>query len=507
MNRSLGSITIIFAIAICGLGASNPAWGQCQVNELPKLTASDGALRDRFGGSVSVSGGAAVIGAYLDDDAGISSGSAYVFEKPRDGWVKMTETAKLTASDAAEHQQFGRSVSISGDVTVVSGAGSAYVFEKPLTGWVDMTETAKLTASDGVAFFSWSGDYVSLSGDVIMAGAPSDDQGGPNSGAVYVFKKPPDGWVNMTETVKLTASDAEPSDEFGTSVAISGDVALIAAYHQQVGHFDFDYGWVYVFRFDGANWNEEAKLTPSDPAANNLFGNSVAISGDVALIGDYRDDDNGNSSGSAYVYRFNGTNWIEEAKLTASDGATGDAFGQSVSVSGEVALIGAVWDDEGLYDTGSAYVFRFDGTNWNEEAKLTASDPAWADRFGKSVSISGDVAVIGAFQPFPDPYPHGPGKAYVFGGLSDCNDNGTLDICDIADGTSQDTNANGIPDECECPWDLDGSGDVGVKDLLFLLGTWGPCPKKGDCPADFDGSGDVGVKDLLILLGNWGPCP
>ncbi len=89
----------------------------------------------------------------------------------------------------------------------------------------------------------------------------------------------------------------------------------------------------------------------------------------------------------------------------------------------------------------------------------------------------------------------------------DCNNNGVHDACDIAAGTSMDTNGNGIPDECECMWDLDGSGDVGVKDLLFLLGAWGPCPPKGDCSADFDNSNDVGVKDLLILLGNWGPCP
>ncbi|MCH7849408.1 MAG: hypothetical protein IIB53_13720, partial [Planctomycetes bacterium] len=102
------------------------------------------------------------------------------------------------------------------------------------------------------------------------------------------------------------------------------------------------------------------------------------------------------------------------------------------------------------------------------------------------------------------------GAAYIYGGLGDCNDNGELDLCDIADGFSPDDNNNGIPDECEppdCPWDLDGDAVVGVPDLLSLLGSWGPCPPKGDCPADFDNTGDVGVKDLLILLGNWGPCP
>ncbi|MCH8343331.1 MAG: FG-GAP repeat protein [Planctomycetes bacterium] len=503
------SLVLAGSLLTASLLPGAPAWGQCAANELAKLTASDAALEDRFGHSVSISGGAVVIGAYLDDDAGIRSGSAYVFEKPRDGWVDMTETAKLTASDAAEFQWFGRSVSISGDFVVVSGAGSVYVFEKPSGGWVNMTETAKLTASDGVSFFSRFGEYVSISGDVVLIGARSDDHAGWNSGSAYVFKKPKGGWVDMTETAKLTASDAAAGDQFGASVSLSGDVALIGAFHQQTGKSDHDAGWVYVFRFDGTNWVEEGKLTPSDPAANNQFGNSVAISGDVALIGDWRDDDGcpANTdcfSGSAYVYRFNGTSWIEEAKLTASDATSGDAFGESVSVSGDMALIGAVWDDEGLYDTGSAYLFRFDGTNWIEEAKLTASDPAWADRFGKSVSTSGDVAVIGAFQPFPPPYPHGPGKAYVFGGLADCNDNGELDLCDITDGTSQDADANGIPDECECPWDLDGNSTVGILDLLALLAAWGTNPGG---PPDFDGDGTVGILDLLILLTNWGPCP
>jgi len=93
------------------------------------------------------------------------------------------------------------------------------------------------------------------------------------------------------------------------------------------------------------------------------------------------------------------------------------------------------------------------------------------------------------------------------GDSADCNENGIPDECEIAAGTLPDKNGNGIPDECECPWDFDDSGDVGVKDLLFLLGAWGPCPPKEDCPADFDDSGDVGVKDLLFLLGAWGPCP
>ena len=164
-----------------------------------------------------------------------------------------------------------------------------------------------------------------------------------------------------------------------------------------------------------------------------------------------------------------------------------------------MALIGAIQYVNG--GPGSAYVYQFDGTNWVEEAKLAASDAAAEHLFGKSVSISGDVAVIGA--PGNDDAGTNSGSTYVFGGLSDCNDNGELDLCDIADGTSTDTNRNGIPDECECPWDLNGNGSVGILDLLALLAVWGT---DAGGPPDFDNDGNVGILDLLTLLGNWGPC-
>ncbi len=133
--------------------------------------------------------------------------------------------------------------------------------------------------------------------------------------------------------------------------------------------------------------------------------------------------------------------------------------------------------------------------------------------FGISAFTDGQHAIVGAnFS--DDACEPGEncqsGSAYVFGSLGDCNENGELDLCDIAEGFSRVENNNGIPDECEppdCPWDLDDNAVVGVSDLLSLLGSWGPCPPKGDCPPDFDNSGDVGVKDLLILLGVWGPCP
>ena len=378
--------------------------------ENAKLTASDAAASDYFGFSVSISGDTALVGAHGDDDNGSDSGTTYVIRYNGSNWV---EEAKLTASDGAASDSFGISVSISSDTVLVgamadddngSNSGSAYVFRYNGSNWV---EEAKLTASDGAAsdFFGLS---VSISSNIVLVGAYGDDDNGSVSGSAYVFRYNGSNWV---EEPKLTASDGAASDHFGFSVSISGDTALVGAYE------DDDSGPVsgsaYVFRYNGSNWAEEMKLTASDGAASDFFGRSVSISGDTALVGSLADDDNGSSSGSAYVFRYNGSNWVEEAKLTASDGVAGDYFGRSVAIFGDIVLVGADEDDDNGSQSGSAYVFRYNGTNWVEEAKLTASDGAALDYFGRSVSTSSGTALVGSL--LDDDNGSESGSAYVFG--------------------------------------------------------------------------------------------
>jgi hypothetical protein len=156
-------------------------------------------------------------------------------------------------------------------------------------------------------------------------------------------------------------------------------------------------------------WLEKQKLTASDGSYEDCFGFSVSIDGDYAIVGAWLDDDNGDGSGSAYVFKRDGTTWTEEAKLTASDGAAEDNFGWSVSIDGDYAIVGAWLDDDNGEDSGSAYVFKRDGTTWTEEAKLTASDGAAEDCFGYSVSISGDYAIVGAYNDNG-----AKGSAYIF---------------------------------------------------------------------------------------------
>ncbi|MCH8164644.1 MAG: hypothetical protein IH889_03460 [Planctomycetes bacterium] len=518
-------IVSVMAVCVAGLGAP-VASAQCPANELAKLTASDAAQGDQFGNSVSTSGDLALIGAHNDLHAGVWSGSAYVYRfdppgAPGSGWV---QEQKLVASDAGWGDRFGYSVAISGDVSLVGArahddacnkypfceSGAAYVFRyDPQTSqWI---EEQKLLASD-----AFSGDVfggaVAIDGGVAVIGASGDADAGQGSGSAYVFRfdKESGQW---NEEAKLTASDAAPWDRFGFSVSVSGNLALIGApTHDDVPN---DSGSAYVFRFDPdtSEWIEEAKLTASDAAGFDKFGFSVSISGDVTVIGAWGDDDAGAGSGSAYVFRFDPdtSEWIEEAKLTASDAAASDTFGFSVSMSGDLALIGALGNSDAGLASGSAYIFRFNQQTglWEEQAKLTASDAAVFAGFGGSVSMSAGRALVGAHNDGNSGQGEhdGPGAAYIIGGLSDCNDNGTLDICDIADGTSSDANANGIPDECEppdCPADLDGDGSVGILDLLVLLSEWGTDPGG---PPDFDGDGTVGILDLLALLANWGECP
>ena len=447
-----------------------------------KLLAPDGVEDDEFGFSVAVSGDTAIIGvprAWRSEP-----GSAYAFVRSGGIWTKQAE---LVTQDGAANDNFGCSVAVSGDTAVIGAyhdnvagnhSGSAYIFTRDGSG--SWAQQAKLTASDAAAF-DWFGHSVAVSGDTVVVGAMGDDDVGSASGLVYVFTRDVSG--SWEQQAKLTAWDAARGDNFGGSVAVSGETAVIGAHlNDDVGD---NSGSAYVVdlsscwpacdagqcdigghcvddvqghptnpclwcdvdnnRNGWSNYNgnacddglfcngtdicidgicahsgdpcppgkicdetidfcagcepeELAKLTASDPAGSAMLGTSVAVSGDTAVIGAYHDDVAGRDSGSAYIFTSDGSgSWTEQAKLTASDGAEYDAFGRSVAVSGDTAVIGAYHDDVAGRDSGSAYVFTSDGSgSWTQQGKLTASDAASSDNFGDSVAISGDTVVIGA---------------------------------------------------------------------------------------------------------------
>jgi hypothetical protein len=418
-------MSAILLVMHAGTGQT-PALGQC---EIAKLLASDGTGDDYFGYSVAISGDIAVSGAYKGDGNDVDSGSAYIF---RYNGLHWGQEQKLSASDGVLNDRFGFSVAISGDIAVIgapynddngTNSGSAYIFRYNGTSWV---EEDKLLASDaaGDDRFGWA---VAISGDTTVIGAYGDDDNGGSSGSAYIFRYNGSSWI---EEYKLVASDGATWDSFGWSVAISGGTAVIGAYGD--GDKGGQSGSAYVFRYNGSSWIQEQKLLASDGATLDSFGWSVAIWGGTAVIGAFSNDDKGNGSGSAYIFHYNGSNWIEEQKLLASDGAGGDHFGYSVAISGGNAVIGAYHDNDNGSDSGSAYIFYYDGSSWSEETKLLASDGAADDLFGFSVAISGDTAVIGAYQ--DDDNGSDSGSAYIFGPgqTGDFDDDCDVDLEDFA---------------------------------------------------------------------------
>ncbi len=272
-------------------------------------------------------------------------------------------------------------------------------------------ELAKLMASDGTpsGFF---GSSVALSGERALVGAPFEKNGGGTSaGAAYLLERVDGGsWI---EVAKLVASDGEAGDVFGHSVALFGDHAFVGAFGDD--DLGTSAGCAYAFeRDDGGSWVEIAKLFASDGAAFQFFGHAVALSADRALVGAWGDDDLGSFSGSVYVFeRDGGGPWLEVAKLTASAGQTNETFGFSVALLGDRALIGAPFRNTLTPPISSAYVFERDGLGaWLEVAQLTGSDGEAGDGFGFSVALDADRAVVGA--PDDDGVVQGIGAAYVF---------------------------------------------------------------------------------------------
>ncbi|KYK20329.1 hypothetical protein AYK24_03985 [Thermoplasmatales archaeon SG8-52-4] len=232
---------------------------------------------------------------------------------------------------------------------------------------------------------------MSINGDYAVIGASHDDDNGYCSGSAYIFKRDGTVWYEQS---KLLPSDGKEDHNFGYSVSIDGDYAIIGA----VGYDDSGWysGSAYIFKRDGTVWNEQSKLLPSDGEVYKHFGRSVSINGDYVVIGASHDDDNGYCSGSVYIFKRDGTVWNEQSKLLPSDGNEYEYFGRSVSIDGQYVLIGAWADDDNGYRSGSAYIFKQDGDIWTQQVKLLPSDGITCGYFGFSVSIDGDYALIGA---------------------------------------------------------------------------------------------------------------
>ncbi len=413
---------------------------------LGKLTAADAAPDSQFGWAVAMDHDVLVVGAPRDDELATDAGAAYVYRRSGTSWTYET---KLTASDATLEDRFGWSVAVNGNVIAVGAyqndavapdSGAVYVFNYDGMDW---GQTQKLTASDG-ANSDRFGYSVSVDEDVLVTGAYGDDDAGSMSGSAYVFRHGA-SWV---EEQKLTAAGAASADFFGWTVSVSGDYVLVGAPLTDV--VGLNSGAVYVHRYDGQDWDDQTKITPSDAADGDNFGYSVSIDGERFVAGAQLVDSHVPNSGAVYVYRLDGADWLKEQKIRASDGGEEDRLGYVVSLSGEVLVAGAYRNDEAGADTGAAYVYAHNGFRgyWGLEEKLIASDGTDGDEFGRSVATKRGFALVGA--PYDADAGPDTGAAYLYAGGTDCNRNRTPDICDIRDGFSEDFDDDGVPDDC-CP--------------------------------------------------------
>lgn len=410
---------VVRLIAILGLTAGPFATAQATEPEgdhaaLLRLAASDAMPSDRFGVSVAVSGNTALVGAPVDD---AERGAAYVFTRVEGTWV---EQAKLVASDGRALRKFGFSVALSGDTAVVGGStavlggsdvhadrtpGAVYVFERVGDAWI---QQAKLTAPDGRAADGFGGSWtsVAVSGDTVVVGARGIDGGG----AAYVFIRAEGAWrleAKLTASAPATGDDI--GDAFGFSVAVSGDTAVVGAPSDDLG--SKDQGSAYVFTRDGALWTEDQQLSGSVSAAGDNFGFSVSVSGDTVVASAPNEDVDGKENqGAAYVFARKGRTWRQQVRLTADDGVKDDLFGRSAAVSDDTVILGAQ-GDKGDHQEGSAYVFTRRGVNWPQQAKLIAAEGL----LGVSVAISASTAAIGA--PFENLHR---GAAYIWEDPTTC---------------------------------------------------------------------------------------
>jgi len=389
-----------FAPAATGSGSSAPSGPRGSEGLAPQalqqaeLSDPAAATNDRFGSAVALAAGTALIGASGTTVNGQpEAGAAYIFSGSGTSW---SQQAALVPSDpAAINELFGASVALFGDTAVVgapwktvggqSDAGAAYVFTGSGTSWSQQDE---LTGSGALQF----GDAVAISGDTVLVGADEQSNGYQmKAGAVYVFTRSGTTW---TQEAELTDPGPMDGDEFGCSVAISGDTALIGA---DSAARDGIGGTVYVFTRSGTTWTQEAVLNDPD-SAYDYFGCSVALSGGTALIGAWGETVDGqNQAGAAYVFTGAGASWSQQAELIDPDAAEYDSFGDTVALDGTTALVAAPWKSVGgASGVGAAYTYTGSGTNWSPQRELVPSDATANEHFGDSGAVSGETALIGA---------------------------------------------------------------------------------------------------------------
>ncbi len=432
------------------------AQAQQSWNQVIRAVSSDHSAGDRYGASVSISGNYAVVGALAEwhDVNGNNpleeAGAVYVLERDLNGnWV---EKQKLVAPIRKDYDNFGQSVSISGDyivigapyededaseATTIANAGSAYIFERNNTGtWVLLQ---KIVASDRETGDNF-GSNVSINNDYIIVGAPAEDHNVAgsaslnNAGSIYIFERV--GTGNWSQKQKLVASDRAASDQYGSSVSISGDYAIVGTKFKTTDVSGSNVlslaGAAYILeRNTSGVWSQKQKIVASDRVAGGNFGISVSINDDNAIVGatGQTHDASGNNSlynaGAAYIFnRSSSGTWSQAFKFTSSDRATDDLLGSSVSINNDRAIIGSrtknfIVGNDTTHFSGAAYILKYESGSWALDQKIVPTTKVDDQQFGNAVSIDADYALVGSYSPSHE-------AAYIF--EFDCTPSTSTDV-------------------------------------------------------------------------------
>lgn len=402
---------VFLAAAAVALGLAVP--GFAQHYEYEKLRAPDGGAFDDFAYAVAVLGEFAIAGAYGDDGVGgTDSGSAYIFRRRGSGWIYQQ---KLEASDAASTDYFGYAVELHGDMAMVGAisdepGGSVYVFRRtqPNENWQQVQKIVPPDSAQGNSF----GCSIDADGRYMAIGARMDSDVVNAAGSVYVYEYEDSiqQWVYLDE---FRAHDPGANEWFGEELAMSGDYVVVGVWKDDPNGLTS--GSAYVFKRLIGTWVEQAKIVPADGAAEAKFGSDVAIDGDTIAIGASDDWASAKRSGAVYVYRGSDTVWGLQQKLYDATAVANhwDRFGCGVDIVGDTLLVGAESSDANGVNYGAAYVYTRIVNTWTPYKRLYfAFDGEAVDEFGGAVDLDVRQAIIGAYMKSDNG--QNTGAAYVF---------------------------------------------------------------------------------------------
>ncbi len=377
-------------------------WGDCATNgnisEYQPVTDATGEANDRFGSSVSISGNYAIVGAPSDNvGANTNQGSASIYQWDGSSWVLMQ---KITDAIGESNDFFGNSVSISGNYAIVGAEGddigsdvnqgSASIYQWNGTSWVLMQKITDLTGAANDNF----GSSVSISGNYAIIGADSDDIGANSTqGSASMYNWNSSSWVLLN---KIYDAAGSVNDHFGYSVSISGSYAIIGAYG-----FNSNQGAAYIYLRFGSSWVFQTKITDGLGSIGDAFGLSVSISGSYAIIGAYNENVGSNlGQGSASIYKREGTSWVLMNKITDALGAAGDDFGYSVSISQDYAIVGARNGNGVNGGGGTANIYLRVGYGWQLLQRVSDPGSVGSENFGNPVAVEGNTKRFACGAPF-----------------------------------------------------------------------------------------------------------